>query len=279
MAHPGTTDISLPPSEAGVHGVARDYVVSLATSGRYHFTTSQAVRAIGSARSAVRGQLRRLKVRGELAEPVRGFHVIVPFEHRARGCLPAEQFIPQLMDRAGEPYYFALLSAAEKCGAAHQRPQVAQVMVRRNRAPIRCGQVRVEFVARHDLDHGFATEVNTPRGVARYATPEITALELVGYPRHGGGIGNVTTVLRDLAEEIDADRLTRAARACPVAWSQRLGYLLARLGGSRFADALAPFVRQHGKSYTPLRRAAPTVGASRDPTWRLIVNADPEPDE
>ena len=177
--------------------------------------------------------------------------MIVPAKHRSRGCLPAEQFIPQLMDLAGEPYYFALLSAAERYGAAHQRPQVVQVMARKNRAAIECGQVRVEFVARHDLERVFVREFNTPRGVVRYSTPEVTALELVGYPKHAGGIANVAAVLPDLAEEMEADALSRAAGLSPVSWSQRLGYLLERLVESDLAEALAPFVGKHARSYTP----------------------------
>lgn len=61
--------------------------------------------------------------------------------------------------------------------------------------------------------------------MVRYATPEVTALELVGYPSHAGGLNNVATVLRDVAEEMDAEELVEAARRSPVSWSQRLGYL------------------------------------------------------
>ena len=258
---------------------AREYVADLAAHGRHHFTTDEAVGAIGSTRSAVRAQLRRLKARGVIAEPVRGFGVIVPAEYRSRGCVPAEQFIPQLMELAGEPYYFALLSAAERYGAAHQRPQVVQVMARKNRAAIECGKVRVEFVARHDLERMLLKEFNTPRGVARYSTPEVTALELVGYPNHAGGIANVATVLSDLVEEMEADALARAARLSPVSWSQRLGYLLERVGESDVAEALVPFVEEHARSYTPLRRAALNTGAARDASWKLIVNVDIDPDE
>lgn len=257
---------------------AREYVADLAVRGRHHFTIDEAVGAIGSTQSAVKAQLRRLKARGVIAEPVRSFHVVVPPEHMSRGCLPAEQFIPQLMELAGEPYYIALLSAAERYGAAHQRPQVFQVMVRKNRAAIECGLVRVEFVARHDLDRMFVKEFNTPRGVARYSTPEVTALELVGYPNHAGGITNVATVLHDLEEEMKADDLVEAARLSPVGWSQRLGYLLERFVESDLAEALVPFVKACARSYTPLRRAAPSAGAVRDATWRLIVNVDIEPD-
>ena len=81
-------------------------------------------------------------------------------------CLPAEQFIPQLMDLASEPYYIALLSAAERHGAAQQRPQAVQVMVRKNRAAIECGRAHVEFVARHDLDRMPVKEFNKRRNLS-----------------------------------------------------------------------------------------------------------------
>lgn len=259
--------------------LAREYVANLSARGRYHFTTDEAVRATGRGPSAVRAQLRRLKSYGAIAEPVRSFHIIVPPEYRNRGCLPAEQFIPQLLDLAGEPYYIALLSAAQKHGAAPQRPQVDQVMVRRNRSSIECGRVRVDFVARGDVDRMPVVEFNTPRGVARYSSPEVTALELVGYPKHAAGIGNVVAVLRDLAEELELERLVEAGALSPVSWAQRLGYLLECLGESDLAQGLRPLVRARARSYTPLRRAASRTGAQRNRTWKLIVNVEIEPDE
>lgn len=257
---------------------ARDYIQDLASRGRYHFTSTDALEAMGGQPAAVRAQLRRLKQQGLLAEPARSFHVIVPPEYRRLGCLPAEQFIDQLMSVWSEPYYVALLSAAERHGAAHQRPQACQVMVRKSRAALACGQVRVVFSARGDLEKMPVTQVNTPRGVLRYSAPEVTALELVGYPDHAGGLSNVATVLSELAEVLNAGKLLAAASLSPVSWSQRLGYLLEVVGHGTLAGALAPYVHEHARSFTPLRRAASTSGASRDRSWMLIVNSEVEAD-
>jgi hypothetical protein len=75
------------------------------------------------------------------------------------------------MEYLGEYYYVALLSAAEFHGAAHHRPQTFQAMVRRNRRPLKCGEVRVRFVARNDLDRTQTVEKNTPRGKLRISSP------------------------------------------------------------------------------------------------------------
>ena len=127
------------------------YIDSLAAKGRYHFTTAGAVAALGSSPVAVRAVIRRLREKGRLATPFRGFHLIVPPEYRALGCLPAEQFVPLLMEHLGLVYYAGLLTAASLQGAAHQAPMVFQAVVAENRPEIRCGRVRVEFVARANV--------------------------------------------------------------------------------------------------------------------------------
>lgn len=259
--------------------LASDYIQNLAVNGRHHFTTMSAIEAIGGKPPAVRAQLRRLESKGLIAQPTRSFFVIVPPEYQRLGCVPATHFIDQLMQLWSEPYYLALLSAAQIHGAAHQSPQVAQVMLKRNRSAISCGLIRVEFIARATLEQVPVKRFNTPVGTICCATPEVTALELVGYPNHAGGLSNVATVVSELAEEMAADLLLGAAQISPVSWSQRLGYLLELVGQGELAKALEPFVQQQARSYTPLRRAAGIASATRVARWKLIVNVEVEPDE
>lgn len=94
-----------------------------------------------------------------------------------------------------------------------------------------------------------------------------------------GGLDNAATVLSELAEEMVSDKLLKAARLSPVSWSQRLGYLLEVVGQGELAHALRPFVGEHARSYTPLRRATGIAGAKRITSWKLIVNVEVEPDQ
>ena len=176
------------------------YIDDLAARGTYHFSTAEAVAALSSSPVAVRASIRRLRRKARVAMPFRGFHLIVPPEYRALGCLPADQFVPQLMEHLGLAYYVGLLSAASLHGAAHQAPMVFQTMVADNRPEIRCGQVRVEFVARRNVTKIPTAQKNTLRGVLRISTREATAFDLVGYPSHAGGLSNVATILSELAE-------------------------------------------------------------------------------
>lgn len=257
---------------------AARYILELAARGLHHFTTTEAVASLGGSVPAVRAALRRLKAKGEIAAPHQGFYVIVPPEYRRLGCLPAEQFVPQLMQHLGQAYYVALLSAAELHGAAHQRPQSFQVMVKVNRRALECGEVRVQFVARKDLERTPVIEKNTPRGPLRVASSEATALELVGYADQCGGLDNIASVLSELVEAIDPQKLVGAAARCPIAWAQRLGYLLDAGGHRELGDVLAPHVHAHAHVVAPLVRAMTKTGAERVERWKLAVNASVDPD-
>lgn len=251
---------------------ARSYITGLAASGRYHFASAEAQSALGISAAAAKLALNRLAKQGAVASPARGFYVIVPPEYRSLGCLPADQFVPALMKRLGLSYYAGLLSAAQYHGAAHHRPQEFQVLVSKNRRPIQCGAVRVVFVARKRLKDVPLQDFNTPRGPIHASTPEATAIDLVGYPHHVGGLDQVATILAELAERIIPEKLAEAAKTAPVPWAQRLGYLLAHVGAGEKALALQSYVRSHAKESTLLLKSGARARAKRDRDWKLYVN-------
>ncbi|MEY2925822.1 MAG: hypothetical protein RL367_299 [Pseudomonadota bacterium] len=257
---------------------ARSYVTHLAASGRYSFSSAEAREAMGGTAVANRHALNRLSKQRMIASPARGFYVVVPPEYQSLGCLPADQFIPDLMARQGLSYYVALLSAAQYHGAGHHRPQVFQVMLEKNRRPIVCGAIRVSFIARRNLAEIATRQINTPRGTIRVSTPEATALDLVGYPDHAGGLNQVATILSELAEQIDADKLAESARFAPIPWSQRLGFLLDLVGAQDKAKPLAIYVKDHAREATRLIAAASCGDAPRQEVWKVIENAKVEPD-
>jgi predicted transcriptional regulator of viral defense system len=254
---------------------ATAYITDLSSSGRYHFTTADAARALGVSLVATRAALRRLAAKGAIASPARGFHVIVPPEYRRLGCLPPEQFVPQLLASRRLAYYVGLLSAAELHGAAHHRPQQFQVMVERPRPSIACGQVRVAFVARRAVARVAVEERNTPRGTVRVSTPEATALDLAGYPGRVGGLDVVATVVSELVERLDGAKLAAAAGLVPVPWAQRLGYVLELVGGEARTAALAEVVRERAREYVPLATGG-RRGKERSARWRVEINAKVE---
>ena len=231
---------------------------------------------LGVSHNAARQALSRLAMKGEIASPARGFYVIVPPEYRRLGCLPADQFIPSLMEHRGVHYYVGLLSAAQYHGAAHHRPQEFQIVIEKNRPPITCGSVKVVFVARRNVRVVPVQRFNSPRGTVLVSTVEATAVDLVGYMHRAGGVDRVTGALAELAEDMDPERLVDASKTASVLCAQRLGYLLEHVGAGEKAVLLKDHVRQIARNFTALLPGGSVEGAPRSNDWRLYINADVE---
>ncbi len=152
------------------------------------------------------------------------------------------------------------------------------VMVAKSRRPITCGRMRVDFIFRRNAAQIPTKKINTPAGELKIATPEDTALDLIGYVGHCAGLDNVATVLAELAEKIDAGKLQKLAELSPIAWVQRLGYLLDLVGNKDKAQGIAEYVMEKRPLRTPLAPAISSMGAKMDSRWRVFVNTKVEPD-
>jgi len=210
--------------------------------------------------------------------PRSGFYVIVDPQHRSAGTLPPEWFIHDLMKNVGRPYYVGLLSAAQLHGAAHHRPQTFQVVVPQRAArPIDVGNVRIRFHGKGPFRRSQTIEAKTPTGFMKVSNPETTAWDLVRYFKAAGGLGNVVTVLSELAGSLDAKRLADTVfRHNEVIVAQRLGHLLECVGRRDLSRGFEKWVAD--APLRPLDPAAPVDGASQSGKWHLIVNIQTEPE-
>jgi predicted transcriptional regulator of viral defense system len=137
----------------------------------------------------------------------------------------------------------------------------------------------VEFIARKNMAPTTVVEKNTRTGIIRIATPEATALELVGYVDRCGYLDNVATVLMELAESMDGERLAHEAHHAPTAWVQRLGYLLRLVEAKGLAAHLKFELSQRRLFTVALAPWKESTGAPRDPMWNLAINERVEPDQ
>ena len=87
------------------------------------------------------------------------------------------------------------------------------------------------------------------------------------------------TVLQELGEAIDADRLIKEARrdGC-VVYAQRLGWLLERTRVTGRARKLRAWVDAEIPPRAVLVPGMPIAGSAWDRRWRLLVNAEVEGD-
>ncbi|MCZ7629650.1 MAG: hypothetical protein M5U19_11620 [Microthrixaceae bacterium] len=165
----------------------RDLPDHLLSEGTSWFTAREAADAAGVPLAHVYPGLKRLADRGQIFSPARGFYVPIPPEFRMWGSVPATHFVDAMMRHLDRRYYVGLLSAAELHGAAHQRPQVFQVMVERPLADRRNGRTRLSFHVRSRLAEVPTEQLTTPTGYLVVSTPEATVLDLASRPAEGAG--------------------------------------------------------------------------------------------
>jgi predicted transcriptional regulator of viral defense system len=161
-----------------------------------------------------------------------------------------------------------------------ERTENKEIIVPRQERPILLPGLSIRFFSKQ---HFTATPLKSTQGhsgMIPVSTPEATALDLVRYARHIGGLDAVLTVLSELVESMEAAPLAVAASSeSETALIQRLGWLLDHLGKSALADTLHAAL----PTSRPLPRAAldptaPRTGPITGNRWRILENANPEAD-
>jgi predicted transcriptional regulator of viral defense system len=248
------------------------WVEAQQASGRYVFTRKDVEEGLGNSRVAIQTALRRSKQKGQIASPYRGFYVVVPPEYRATGCPPASWFIDDLMKHLNLHYYVSILSAAALHGAGHQQPMVFQVITDRAIRPMKAGKVHIEGHTSRTAGEMPVMNIPTETGTMVVATPETTAYDVVRFFSSAGNWSNIATVLLELAEKIDGNRLVDNAPLVQLPDVQRLGYLLSIIGEERLAEPLAAWLAQRRTTVVFLRTDLPKGDVKIDPIWRLYPN-------
>lgn len=250
-----------------------EFVDCLQEGGRYTFAREEALRELPLNVEGLKNSVRRLAAKTRIVVPRRGFYVIVPVEYRVAGAPPPTWFVDDLMLHLGRPYYAGLLSAAACYGAAHQQPQEFQVITDQPQRWMHVGRSRIRFMVKKNIGRVAIEERKTETGTIRVSTPEATAIDLLRYTRVIGGLDHAATVLAELVEHIDKDRLAEAAQAeGELAAVQRLGYILEDVGADKQASSLAAWIHERNPRNVPLNSSKPMHGHPTNRRWRIVVN-------
>jgi predicted transcriptional regulator of viral defense system len=264
----------------------REYLKHVRVNGRQYFTLDQVVGELHASRNGIAAALYRIRKRGEIISPAKGLYVIVPPEHQRVGCIPAADLVPILMRYWGVNYYAGLLTAALYHGASHQKPQVFQILSnKRIKKQLVFGQICIDCIYKRDMGGLPTQEVVVHSGHLKISSPELTALDLLLYPRRSGGLNRIATVLSELIESIDPDKLIAIAQTTPEkAWLQRLGYIVEKIkpmdetAQQKIIHKLQGYLVDQGLVYVRLASEISAKGAMRCSKWKIIENTTIEGD-
>ena len=234
----------------------------------------------GSSESVLKTDISRLHASGRIQMVYRGFYVIVPVQYRLKGVVPPAYYINELMAYLKKPYYVGLLSAAAVYGAAHQRAMETQVVTIAPRSRTLRNKL-ISWNYRQQIPPHLLVTRNAEMGIIKYSNPELTAVDLVQFATNIGGYGRAATVLEELMEVVDVNKMIDVVPYTTTPALQRMGYLLENvLFEQEKADSLYNMLRDSKTALksVPLSTEQPAIPAERN-RWRVNPNINIEIDE
>ena len=258
------------------------YIKEVRKEGGRSFTIEDVLERFKVSRSYARVALHRLQKSGDLISPARGLYVIVPPEHQAYGCIPAEELVPILMKHHNADYYVGLLSAAAFYGATHQKPSKFQVISnKRIYHPLVFGEIEIELLYKKSLANLPIQDFTVNTGYLKVSSPELVTLDLLSYPSQSGGLNHIATVLSELVERLDTKKLVALAKKNKMAHQlQRVGYILEKIDlmdenkRDEVVYELEEFLSDQKKYYIPLASEIEKSGYPKSKKWKIIENSE-----
>jgi predicted transcriptional regulator of viral defense system len=261
------------------------WIEKLLAQGKNTFTYEQACSEFKEvSSSAITLALRRLSAKNKVVSVFKGFYVIISPEYSLKGIVPPILFIDSLMKYAGKPYYIGLLSAAALHGASHQRSQeffvINQLPALR---PTNRKGIKINYVGRTEIPDSFLEKRKTETGYVNVSNPELTAIDLLQYEKHIGGVNRAATVINELSEVMRADRFSNEfISTIPIVMLQRLGFILDHIVENKeLAEGVFSALSRKYSNWErmPLKSGKPEKGCNTDSKWKIVINLDIEIDE
>lgn len=262
----------------------REWIKKKEITGTSHFSIDEVQLTFANTpEQQIKNELYRLSSQGVITSVYRGFYVIVPVQYAAKGVVPPLYYIDQLMNNIGKPYYISLLNAAELLGCAHQRPQQFYVTTIQPYATTSKNKNAILYwVYRKEIPESFLMTKNSETGTIRYSNAELTAVDVVQYSSHIGGLSRTATLLSELTEIIDFEnKIEELLRFTTTATLQRLGYILDEiLEEPAQAEVIHKQLAALNKRmvYVPLSNQTEESG-EKNKKWKIDINTEIEIDD
>jgi predicted transcriptional regulator of viral defense system len=245
------------------------------------FSLAQVRNRFEQSDEAIKKALQRLKKKKAIALVRNEFYVIITPEYRSKGILPASLFIKGLMKFLEKDYYVGLLNAASYYGAAHQQPQSFSVItIKPSLRNISSNNLKINFYIKKDWAKDDIVQKKVETGYINVSSAELTALDLVNYFEQAGGLNRVATVLEELCESINPDKMLDVAkRYVPITAVQRLGFLLEVILNKRdLSDPIKEYLKTINYFPVLLRPQKERREMITGNNWKVVQNLDIETD-
>lgn len=260
-----------------------DWIEEKEMRGYYTFTIEEVQKNFPQFGNAyISTSLYRLTIKKKIISPWKGFYVIMPIEYALKAIIPPVFYIDALMVFLRKEYYISLLNAASFYGASHQRAQTFSVTTEapKLRNTTKTG-TSILFFSKKNIPEKFIRKHKAQSGYVNVSSPELTAIDLIENEKYVGGLNRVCTVLNELVDSIDFDRLDEDFfNLTSTPTYQRLGYILEYvLEREELADKFKAKTSSLPMRKIPFKIGKSTLDCEIEKKWKVIINQEIEVDE
>lgn len=263
-----------------MEGIAT-YISRLLAKEIYSFSWEELRQSISRSEVSLRRELSRLVEKNEIINLRKGFYLILPPRYRAMGQLPIEFYVEKLFRYLNKPYYIGLYSAARLHGASHQQLHQNYVVI---------SLPALLNIERNDIVVNFYTSAKWPAknilqkksdaGYFKVSSQALTAADLLHYQTKLGGLNRISTIMEEMAEEINEQDITDLLSWYPhKSTLQRLGYFLEENHTDKLITQRI-FDKINTKPFYPVLLSPEKkqkAGAVNN-RWKVFINQDIESD-
>ena len=262
------------------HTQIRHWIEELPKRGRTVFTLGEVINLFSAMPKVnIRNALHRLTKATKICSVWRGVYAVILPEYGFSGTIPAVEYIDHLMNYLGLDYYIALRTAAALNGAAHQQPQIFNIVCNKKLRTKANSGIIIEPVQKKQIPHNYIITQTVNSGSVNVSCPELTAIDLLLYPQKAGGIDNIATILSELAEKMNFNRINDDFFVSVTNSAvQRLGFILDEvlnehdLAEQLLHKAKACGIRFRKFPLVPLDISSKTLKNYTSRRWKIIVN-------
>ena len=259
-----------------------NFLFEIQSEGKLYFSIEDLINKFpNNSLNSIQMNLKRLKKKNLIRHIANGFYVIIPPVYSHQKMIPIELFINAFFEYLNRKYYIGLLSAAFYHGASHQQPQEYFVII--NKPAMRSLQIEgtvINFVVKSNIEKSEIENKKSETGYFKISSPEQTAIDLIYFQNRIGGLNRASTVIYELADSMDAKKLSRVIQQCKSnAALQRLGYILDNIVKRKDLSAVIFKLLKNRKLYrVSFKPAIKKSGFPLNAKWKIVENHKVETD-
>ena len=253
-----------------------NYLQKVRSKGRYSITLSELQENTNLSYKAIQQTIFRAKTNKKIAQIRQGFYVIIPPEYSNLGILPVYLYIDDLMQFIKRDYYLGLFSAASIHGASHQQTMNTQVIIEYPALrKIKNDKLEIIFFTKNKWAKNNLIEKKTDAGYIKVSSPELTVLDLIYYHKRIGGINRALSIIEELSEEINPQKLYETAQVFKSYTTiQRLGFIFDEIfNETTLANSLYKSIENKKTNRTLLSSLSRNKGKINK-KWKVVINID-----